>query len=398
MKWASHVAIALDLEEAIAQAAREVSVALGEQKPDITFVFISSRFQSEFASVPGLVAGYLPSKLVVGCSAGGVIGGGVECEGAEAVSITSALLPGVKCAPYYTDMEDAPNEDAAPQAWKEWLHMGDAEPQGFVILADPFSVAVEPLLSGLDYIFPQSVKIGGLASGATSPGGNAIFVNDQVYRSGVVAVAMHGNLVVDTVVAQGCKPIGEPLTVTKCSQNILEGVGGVSPLQYLKQLVPTLSDYDRALMETSLFLGMVMDPLKQEFRNGDYLVRNIVGMDSTTGNLAVGSLLHEGLVVQFHLRDSITSAEDLQSVLSVYRAEGNAEDASGALLFSCLGRGQYLYGQPHHDSSLFKQVVGQVPLGGFFCNGEIGPVGASTYVHGYTSSFGIFRPAISPPS
>ena len=96
-------------------------------------------------------------------------------------------------------------------------------------------------------------------------------------------------------------------------------------------------------------------------------------------------------MVQFHLRDADTSAQDLTAVLERFAMDNRENQAHGALLFSCLGRGQHLYGRPNHDSDIFHEKLGEVPLGGFFCNGEIGPVSGTTFLHGYTSSFGIFR-------
>jgi small ligand-binding sensory domain FIST len=154
-----------------------------------------------------------------------------------------------------------------------------------------------------------------------------------------------------------------------------------------------MSEPDRQLMRTSLFIGLEMDPFNAAPKRGDFLVRNLVGIDYKTGVLAIGAPLHEGQVVQFHLRDRATSAEDLEHLLGAYAAGPNRTAVGGALLFSCVGRGQYLYGTPSHDSRKFLGTVAQVPLGGCFCNGEIGPVGMATYIHGYTSSFGIFRPS-----
>ena len=99
--------------------------------------------------------------------------------------------------------------------------------------------------------------------------------------------------------------------------------------------------------------------------------------------------MREGQIVQFHLRDAQTSSDDILAMLSRFRDSYDIQPR-GALLFSCLGRGSYLYGEPNHDVGVFRKIVGDIPLGGFFCNGEIGPVGGTTYLHGYTSAFGIF--------
>ena len=153
-----------------------------------------------------------------------------------------------------------------------------------------------------------------------------------------------------------------------------------------------MNQRDQGLMQNSLFLGVVMDELLDTPQQGDFLIRNVVGMDAKTGVLAIGEMLKEGQLVQFHLRDAETSADDLTAVLERYAIDNRENQVHGALLFSCLGRGQYLYGRPNHDSDIFQEKLGSVPLGGFFCNGEIGPVSGTTFLHGYTSSFGIFRP------
>ena len=260
-----------------------------------------------------------------------------------------------------------------------------------MLLADPFSFPVQNLIMGLDFAFPRAAKIGGLASGAQRPGDNALFLNGQVHGTGAVGLALHGNIMVDTVVAQGCRPIGEAMRITSSHRNVLAELDGKPPMTVLQDLFRTLSERDRQLMGNSLFLGVVMDELLDNPAQGDFLIRNVVGMDQRTGSLAIGEMLREGQLVQFHLRDAETSAQDLSIVLERYAVDNRENDVPGALLFSCLGRGEYLYGRPNHDTEIFQEKLGQVPLGGFFCNGEIGPVGGTTFLHGYTSSFGLFR-------
>ena len=153
-----------------------------------------------------------------------------------------------------------------------------------------------------------------------------------------------------------------------------------------------LSERDRELAQHSLFLGIVMDGMNESPQPGDFLIRNIVGVDGQRGLLAIGEMLKEGQLVQFHLRDADTSAQDLDAVLERYLDTHAIHGQAGALLFSCLGRGSYLYGRPDHDTDMFRDKLGPMPLTGFFCNGEIGQVGGATYLHGYTSSFGVFRP------
>ncbi|MEC7640637.1 MAG: FIST C-terminal domain-containing protein, partial [Nitrospinota bacterium] len=238
-------------------------------------------------------------------------------------------------------------------------------------------------------------KVGGLASGANSGGGNVLYLNDKIYNGGLVGLALSGNIEVDTIVAQGCRPIGEVLKITKCQDTMLMEVNGKPTMEVLEELLENANDRDRQLIRTALFLGIEMDPLGDDPKQGDFLIRNLIGADRESGAISIGAALREGQLVQFHLRDKVMSAEDLNLLLSKYSE--TVQGAKGALLFSCLGRGEHLYGKPNHDSKLFMDKLGNVPLGGFFCNGEIGPVGNSTYLHGYTSSFGIFR-SVDPVS
>ena len=234
--------------------------------------------------------------------------------------------------------------------------------------------------------------IGGIASGGRHPGENALFLNQEQISEGIVGGALHGNVRIDTIVAQGCRPVGDLMRITKCDRNILEELDGQQPFEILGDLYSKLSEKDRKLFQNSLFLGVVMDHFEDNPSIGDFLIRNVLGADQEKGVISIGEMLQEGQIVQFHLRDSQTSSENLTEMLQSYDYNPSNEEGAGALLFSCLGRGSYLYGKPDHDTDLFIERVGDLPLTGFFCNGEIGPVGESTYIHGYTSAFGIVRP------
>ena len=391
MKWASALSEKTPLELAVAECVAELRQQLGEVSPDLAVVFASAHYQDEYDAVPGLLREQLDSPLVLGCSGGGIIGNGQEVEQRPALSITAASLPDVTLVDFHLEDDRLPDLDAGPQAWETLMQVSAAEAPHFLILSDPYSFQVPNLLLGLDFAFTAAAKIGGLASGAQQQGGNALFLGERVLHSGAIGVSLHGNITVDTVVAQGCRPIGKPMRITQSRRNLLEGLDGEAPLNVLRGLFPTLNERDQGLMRNSLFLGVVMDEFIDEPQQGDFLIRNVMGMDDRSGTLAIGEMLKEGQLVQFHLRDAETSAQDLTAVLERYAADNRENQVQGALLFSCLGRGQYLYGRPNHDTDIFRDKLGPVPLGGFFCNGEIGPVSGVTFLHGYTSSFGIFR-------
>ena len=392
MKWASAVSEHDSLLEAMKECATAVKQEMGELQPDLSVIFISSHFADQFEAVPDMVREHLGPVLLFGCSAGGVIGGGKEVEHRPGISLTVASLPDVELSPFHLDGSDVPDMDAAPDAWENAINVSSQDDPRFVLLADPFSFPCQNFIAGMDYAFSKSVKIGGMASSGNHSGDNALFLGETVYRSGAIGLAMRGNIAVDTVVAQGCRPVGQLMSITKCQQNLLMELDERPTLDVLRELHGSSNERDKGLMQNSLFLGILMDDLIDDARQGDFLIRNVIGMDGRAGVLAIGEMLREGQRVQFHLRDAITSAEDLVTLLARYADEERVTDCEGSLLFSCLGRGEYLYGRPDHDTEVFHGKLGSVPLGGFFCNGEIGPVGGSTFLHGYTSSFGIFRP------
>lgn len=397
MKWASTLQTSNSFEKSFLAAVADIKAQLGANQADLGLLFVSGQHQKEIAGLWPTLKNELPFKSLIGCTAGGVIGGGHEEEAHPAVSLTAAILPKVKIIPFHFHQENLPDGDNGPQVWRELVKSEtDSNPQ-FILLADPFSLDSDALVAGLDFAFPNSVKVGGLASGGASPNENFLFINDRVYHKGVVGVALSGDITVEVIVAQGCRPIGEPLTITDCERNVLKAVNNQPPLEYLQELYETLPKRDRDLLQQSLFLGVVMDAFNAQPKQGDFLIRNIVGLDDKSGFLAIGTLLRNGQTVQFHLRDSVTSHDDLKLLLMKSSAaslkeaiEGKASKA-GAMLFSCLGRGHRLYGKPDHDTNLVSAICGNIPVGGFFCNGEIGPVGGKTFLHGYTSSIAVFR-------
>ncbi len=392
MKWATAISRNTSVEEAILECSERVRRELGPGEVSLAVLFATPHFAAYFPRMHRLIADHLSPETLVGCSGGGVIGGGEEVERAPAISLVAARLPEVEVRTFRIE-GTLPDLDGPPKAWEELAGVrADEEPQ-FVLLVDPFSIRSESLLAGLDFAFPGAPKIGGLASGAASPGLNALFLDDEVFDSGAIGVSLTGNVAVDTVVAQGCRPVGDLMNVTGCDGNLLHELDDRPAFEVLQELFASLDERDRSLAQTSLFVGVLMDEFTQEPQAGDFLIRNLIGADPRLGAVAVGENLHEGMRVRFHLRDAETSAEDLHAMLTGYgKALPDNANPTGALLFSCVGRGEYLYGRPNFDTDVFHEHLDGVPVGGFFCNGEIGPVSDTTFLHGYTSSFGLFRP------
>ncbi|MFM7364389.1 MAG: FIST N-terminal domain-containing protein [Cuspidothrix sp.] len=398
MQWTNALSTRPSLEAAITDVV-EQAVASLTAPADLGLVFISSAFMSEYSRLLPLLAEKLCVPVLIGCSARGVIGRKQgqteEIEAEPALSLTLAHLPAVDIQPFHIVAEELPDSDSSPNAWIDLVGVPPSPIPQFILLSSPFAGGTNDLLQGLDFAYPGSVVVGGQASSGFMNGRVGLFYNDTLYREGTVGVALSGNIVLDTIVAQGCRPIGEPLQVTKAERNIILELDEKVPLVVLRDLINGLSEEDRTLAQNSLFVGLAMDEFRLNLNSGDFLIRNILGVDPHGGAIAIGDRIRAGQRLQFHLRDAEASAEDLEILLQEYQDENvDAPSPLGALMFTCLGRGTGLYGEPNFDSRLFTRYVHDVPMGGFFCGGEIGPVSGRTFLHGYTSVFAICRSPI----
>ncbi|MCC5602504.1 FIST signal transduction protein [Nostoc favosum] len=403
MQWANALSTRHSLEAAVTDVV-ERAVSSLTAPADLGLVFISSAFTSEYSRLLPLLAEKLSVPVLIGCSGGGVIGTTVngeiqELEAEPAISLTLAYLPGVKVQVFHVVAEELPDLDSSPDAWVDLIGVPTSPTPQFILLSSSFASGINDLLQGLDFAYPGSVIVGGQASGGGMGGRVALFCNDtegeecqSLYREGTVGIALTGNIVLETIVAQGCRPIGKPLQVTKADRNIILELDEKVPLVVLRDLIASLSEHERILAQHSLFVGVAMDEFKLALQQGDFLIRGILGVDPTAGAIAIGDRVRPGQRLQFHLRDAQASAEDLELLLQSYQTQRESEpSAVAALMFACLGRGEGLYGKPNFDSELFRRYVSDIPVGGFFCGGEIGPVGGRTFLHAYTCAFGICR-------
>jgi small ligand-binding sensory domain FIST len=390
MRWASTLSRETGVGAAFGEAAQALDEQLEGDAPDLLLVFASPDHAAGFERLATVAAQRFPRALLVGCTASGVIGGAREAEGGPALSVTAAVLPGVEVSGFRVEPSAPLGSDGAP-GWRDRVGRRPQERPKFLLLADPFTVDVAALIDGLDRAYPAAPKFGGLASGGSRPTENRLLIGRDVHRGGAVGVSFCGDVTVDTLIAQGCRPIGKPMIVTRCHDALLQELDWRPPVQVLTELYRSVDVRDRGLMQHSLFLGLEMRADAVEHEPGELLVRNIMGADEASGAMVVGAELRPMMVAQFVLRDAHSAEEELRRMLARQRHAGHRP--AGALLFSCVGRGAGLFGCPDHDTSLFEEQLGPAPLGGFFCNGEIGPVGGTTFLHGYTSAFAIFREA-----
>ncbi|HEX5132114.1 MAG TPA: FIST N-terminal domain-containing protein [Candidatus Krumholzibacteria bacterium] len=391
MKFVSIAVEGDDVDTILAEVSRVALERLGEHA-DIALVFASAHFA---ARAEGLVANLkraIGARVMVGCTGEGVIGPSHEIEEQPAVAVVAALMPGVGVEPFAIPRADLMQIALDPANLHQY-YSPPIDTRFMVMLADPFSAPMDGVLAAFNRECEDMPIIGGMASGARQPGETVLMMNDRVIREGLVGVAFSGPIEADIIVSQGCRPVGEVLEVTGSRNNIIEMLGDESPLAHIQHMLDDMDDDDRDLLQNGLFIGRAIDSGKELLGRGDFLIRGVLGVDSSTGAIAVSDVINPGERIQFHLRDAATAREDLEMMLSPHALFG---EPSGAFLFSCNGRGTRLYDEPDGDISAIRGFFKDIDLAGFFCAGEIGPIGGRNFLHGHTASLALIRSTARP--
>ena len=364
---------------AVGEAAGEILEHLDGEGCDLAVCFASTHHVGAFEDIGPALRNILEPRVLVGGTAVAVAGGPHEIEENPALTVFAARLDGATLTPVTLRVQETP-DGAALTGWPSL----DQSPGSLLLFADPFTFPVDAFLQRVNRDLPGLEIIGGLASAAGSPGGNRLVLDDHVVDEGAVGVFVDGGgIEVRTLVSQGCRPIGRPYVVTRGDQNLIEELGGKPAIERLQELAGAASEEERELLRRGLHVGLVVDEHKAEFSRGDFLVRNLLGADESSGALAVGEQVSVGQTVQFHVRDAGAADEDLREMLT-------GVDAEAALLFTCNGRGRHLFTVPDHDAGMVENLLGPIPLAGAFCAGEIGPVGGRNFLHGFTASLALF--------
>ncbi len=389
MAWASAMGLGARLDAAVADALEQLGGEPGARRPDLAIAFASSAYDSAIEKLPQLLRPHLGDGLLVGCNTGGLIGGGSEEEDEPGIALLCGRLPDAVLGCVHIEQETLPPLAASRESWWRRLDLAPESEASFVLIADPSTLDAEACARGIDRAFPGSTVVGGLTSGVLEAGASRLVENGQVHRSGGLLLALSGNVAIDPVLAQGCRPVGEPLFVTSCEGNLIAELDGRRPKEILTALFASLDDADRERFGESLSIGIALPGPRQTVGAGDFLMRNVLGLDPDSGALWVGARVAPNTIVQFHLRDAKAASDELEQRLAHSLAGGLAPAA--ALLFACVGRGRNMFGVSGHDSGTLRRMI-DIPVAGMFSAGEIAPVQGATFVHGFSSVFGLIRP------
>ncbi len=367
--------------EGATEAAQEArGGARGRVKVDLAFLFLSPVHLDEAEAAAEAVREELAPRHLLGCVAEGVVAGVRELEEGPAAAVWAGVLPGGEIECFH--VAAVQREGGIAVAGVPVL-----DDAGLVLLlVDPFTFPARSFLTGLNEAHEQVPLVGGIAAGGRRPGAQALILDEAVHHEGAVGAVVSG-LPVLTVVSQGCRPVGHEAVITSCEANVVYELAGRRALERLRGEIAALSFEEQTLAARGLLVGLVIDENRPEYDTGDFLIRGLLGADEATGALALGDTVRVGQTLRFFVRDAASADADLRQALT--GALGRGQPA-GALLFTCNGRGTNMFPEPDHDARAIAATLGTQALAGFFCGGEIGPVGGKAFLHGFTATLAVF--------
>jgi small ligand-binding sensory domain FIST len=359
-------------------------------RPDLALIFVSPHHREHLDELAVQVCDAIACDRLLGCTGEAIISGTREIEARPAISLWLAALPGTTVKLMHLAF-DQTSEGSIFTGWPPDLPELWAAESAMLLMGEPFSFPADELVRRLNEDHPGVPVLGGMASGGVAPGENQLVLGRGKYLQGAVAALIYGNVRIRSVVSQGCRPIGQPYVITRCEANVIQELGGISPLARLQEMLKTLSEQERQQIQRGLHVGRVLSEYQDEFHRGDFLVRNVLGADPNSGAIAIGDYVRPGQTVQFHIRDEETADDDFRTLLAAVGKTPGSPESRGALVFTCNGRGTRLFTSSDHDATCVREVLGEIPVAGFFAQGEIGPVAKNNYLHGYTASVAVFE-------
>jgi small ligand-binding sensory domain FIST len=367
-------------------ATRATEAALeraGVDRADLAVVFATPNYQSEYRELLAGVRAVSGVPSPVGCTGMSVLTSDGEFEGHPGVAVLVATSNAIRARPFLVPATSA--DTSSPG--RTIRRLIDPLPEGprlLVLLPDPFSVHVAHLITEVEEDPAILPIIGAAASSGPGQRESLQWCGQEIEVHTVAGLLLTGEFTLRLGVAQGCQPIGQPSRISRAEANQIIELDGRPALERLQETVATLpkAEFERAAH--SLFAGIAHEDAQNPIHQGDLLVRNLVGVDPTSGVVAVAEQVRQGQIVQFVLRDARAARADMRRMLETLYAATQRIRPRFGFYFNCLGRGVGLYGDANHDITLIREFFGDLPIVGFFGNGELAPVGGKNYAHSYT--------------
>jgi small ligand-binding sensory domain FIST len=365
---------------------------LREQLPgpvSLGLVFMSPDFFPHAAATLEILRVHGRISLLAGCSGAGLIVRDEEIESASGIVLGLYCLPGAELKGFLFTQSQVEEANGAAY-WHLETGIEPSHTNGWLVFHDPFHMDAESWMRSWNEAYAPVPTFGGAASGVFTEQTTQVYLNGDVFEEGGIAISIGGDVKLAGVVSQGCTPIGEPWTLTRVEQNLIHQIANRPAYSVLAETFQKLPPADQQKARGNLLIGLVVNEYLEDFHRGDFLVRQLIGGDPNSGILAVGALPRAGQTMQFQRRDAAAATEDMSELLVRAKKSFGHSPIYGGCLCCCNGRGKNLFGVPNHDAGLIQKQIGPLGMAGFFCNGEIGPVGEKSFLHGFTAALALF--------
>lgn len=377
---------ASDLE--IENWARSTSETLSA-KPTFGLIFASNECLPRVEEVIEIIRIYGQVPMLIGCTSNGVIADNREFENEPGISVSLFHFPETTARAIHAPENVLSSLLGDGPTLKQ--HLRDHhQANSWILFGSSESIAGDQWLQDWDAATGSAVTVGGFAGVDPTTLQSALFLNGEILHQGAVALSLEGEVRIEPLISQGCRPVGSPWTVTRSEQNIIQQIGNRPILEVLRDTLEGMSRTDQKQARGNIFIGVVRDEYKAEFATGDFLVRNLAAIDPQSGAVAIATPLRVGQNLQFQIRDAQTASIGFEELLRTKADDLRGHEVLGACLCDCIGRGSSLYGVPDHDASLIQSIFPGLPVGGLFCNGEFATQQNRTLLHGYAASLGLF--------
>jgi small ligand-binding sensory domain FIST len=331
------------------------------------FIYVTDHLANRLGDIAAFLRRTTSVADWVGTVGLGVVGNGTEHFETPTIALLVADLPPGSWRILESSKGAVQPTEAAGAMAAPGLAIAHADPR-----CDDLPGVIERLAASSD-----SFVVGGLSSSR----GKMVQLAGHLEEGAVNGVRLAPEVAVVTGLTQGCAPIGVTHAITAGQHNVIFELDGRAALDVLKQDVGDI--LARRLERLAGYIHVSFPVAGSD--TGDYLVRNLVGIDQQRGWIAVGEVIEPGRAIRFVRRDRAAAEEDLVRMLGALKRRLAAPPKAG-LYFSCVARGPNLFGPNSEEVAILRRELGEFPLAGLFCNGEI----SNARLYGYTGVLTLF--------
>lgn len=370
-------------EKAVDQAFAAALAHAEIRQADMALIVLTAEHMRDQERLRNAVSHAANHAVVVGSSAAGILTGEGEVEGSHGIAVLALASDQLQANAFL--FEPLRGHDAEAGARIAKL-TGPALGGNLltVLMPDSYNGQAQEMLQAMEREIGYSPVIGAGSSESGVAGATFQLCNDKVATNAVAGLHLSGSFESFIDITQGCQPITEPLVITRADGNIIYEIDNRPAFEVFTSVLkgPLLEDLRRALMY--VFVGVPADRRRNSVGGGEYLVRNIIGLDSEKKIIGVADEVTEGQAMIFTLRDGQRARDDLGQMLKRQAQRLDGKKPVFGVYFNCCARGASLYGIPGIDSAYIRQVLGDFPLIGMFGGYELAPLGGANHLFAYT--------------